>query len=170
MRSVLLVLSLVATLALLPGVAFAHGGASISIAGHIHANGPMEVTGVDFEPGELVTLELRRQGMAPIPLGTASAAADGSFRVALHVPAEVMSGLYELTAVTGNETTTAEATIAAAAEGGTDTPAAQTGIVENDRPAAETVGLVLVTALAAAGGAAIILLGRRHAARPYASS
>jgi hypothetical protein len=165
------VVVIVAALALVPQFAAAHGQSEVAVTGHPHSDGPIEIKGTDFGPGEVVQLELRKQGEPSVTLGAAPVGADGSFAITLHVPSSVQPGLYELVAVTGNETTSAEATILAlpgtdAASGGTATNEE----VSNDRPTGETVGLAIVTALLALLGGAIVLIERRQAARPLGES
>ena len=159
---------IVAALAFVPQLAAAHGGSEIAITGHPHPDGPIEIKGTDFEPGEVVKLELRKQGHASEPLGPAPVGADGTFAITLHIPSSVAPGLYELVATTGDETTSAEATILSAA----GKNAAGGGLtaeedVNNDRPTGESVGLAVVTAVLGLAGAAIVLLERRLPARPF---
>lgn len=164
---ILTIVVMVAALALVPQFAFAHGGSAVAVAGHPHSDGPIEIKGTDFDPGEVVQLELRKQGAASVPLGPAPAGADGAFDITFYVPATVEPGLYELVATVGNETFSAEATILSGPD--ENAPSAGTAAdqdVNNDRPTGETVGLAIVTALLAAAGAAIVLLERRRAARP----
>lgn len=169
MRTLAAIAALVA-LGLLPGVAAGHGDSTVAVAGHPHADGPIEIEGSDFEADEVVTLELRKQGQAPVLLGSVPVEPDGTFEVTLHVPADVRPGLYELVATAGDESTSAEATVLeppdGAAPGAEQSPLED---IDNDRPGSETAGLAVVTALAAVGGAAIILLGRRRPARPLSS-
>jgi hypothetical protein len=167
----LTVMVIVAAFALVPQFAAAHGGSEVAIMGHPHPDGPIEIEGTDFEPGEVVQLELRKQGEPSVPLGPVPVGADGAFTITLHVPGTVQPGLYELVAIAGDETTSAEATVLAvpgenAARGGT----AADEEVSNDRPAAETVGLAIMTAVLALVGAAIVLIERRQAARPLPDS
>lgn len=104
-------IAVLAALGLLPDVASAHGGSEVAVTGHPHADGAIEIEGSDFEANEVVTLELRKQGQAPVLLGSVPVEADGTFEVTLHVPAEVRPGPYELVADAGDERTSAEATI-----------------------------------------------------------
>lgn len=157
-------------LALFPGVVAAHGDSKVAVAGHPHTDGPIEIEGSDFEANEVVTLQLRKQGQAPVLLGSVPVEPDGTFEVTLHVSAEVRPGLYELVANAGDESTSAEATILER-PGGTvpgvgDNP---TEDISNDRPVAETAALAVVTATVAAAGAGIILLGHRKRPRPFTS-
>lgn len=148
----------------IPGMAAAHGDSTVAVAGHPHADGPIEIEGSDFEADEVVTLELRKQGQAPVLMGSVPVEPDGTFEVTLYVPADVRPGLYELVGSTGEESTSAEATILAPPDGAVfGTESAPLDDVSNDRPGGETAGLALITALVAAAGVAIILLGRRPA-------
>lgn len=162
-------LTAIATLALLalcPGVVAAHGDSTVAVAGHPHADGPIDIKGGDFEANEVVTLELREQGQAPVLLGSVPVEPDGTFEVTLQVPADVRPGLYELVAIAGEESTSAEVTILEPPEGSSsDAGTTEEEDISNDRPKGETVGLAIVTAVLAAAGGAIILLGRRDSAR-----
>ena len=169
MRTLAAIAVLVA-IGLLPGTVAAHGDSTVAVAGHPHADGPIEIEGSDFEANEVVTLQLRKQGQAPVLLGSVPVEPDGTFEVTLHVPAEVRPGLYELVANAGDESTSAEATILER-PGGTvpgvgDNP---TEDISNDRPVAETAALAVVTATVAAAGAGIILRGHRKRPRPFTS-
>lgn len=164
------VIAVLAILALLADVAAAHGDSEVAVAGQPHADGPIEIEGSDFEANEVVTVELRKQGQAPVLLGSVPVEADGTFEVTLHVPAEVRPGLHELVASTGDESASAEATILERPSG--TVPGAgdnSTEDVGNERPVGETAALAVVTAVLAAGGLAIVLLDRRRAARPLSS-
>ena len=163
-------IAVLAALALLPGVVAAHGDSTVAVAGHPHADGPIEIDGSDFEANEVVALELRKQGQAPVLLGSVPVEPDGTFAVTLHVPAEVRPGLYELVATAGDESTSAEATILETPGGAM--PSSGDTVVEdisNDRPAGETAALSVVTAALAAAGGGIVLLGRRNRPRPLPS-
>ncbi|MCK6564451.1 MAG: hypothetical protein L6Q80_06825 [Dehalococcoidia bacterium] len=159
-------IAVLAALGLLPDVASAHGGSEVAVTGHPHADGAIEIEGSDFEANEVVTLELRKQGQAPVLLSSVPVEADGTFEVTLHVPAEVRPGPYELVADAGDERTSAEATIlerpGGTAPGAGDNP---TEDISNDRPVAETAALAFITAVLAASGLAIVLLDRRRRAR-----
>lgn len=159
---------LIATLALLaPGPALAHGGAEVAVTRRPYAGGPIEIEGTDFEEGELVTLELRKEGQAPVLLGSVPVEAGGTFAVTFHVPTEVRPGLYELLATVEDESTSAEVTLLDPPGGsGNEGPDNEVQHISNDRPSAEAAGLGIVTALLAAGGAGIILAGRRRPVRP----
>lgn len=162
--------AVLAALALLPGVVAAHGDSAVAVAGHPHADGPIEIKGTDFEANEVVALELRKQGRVPVLLGSVPVEPDGTFEVTLHVPAEVRPGLYELVATAGDESTSAEATILETPGGAV--PSSEGTLVEdisNDRPVGETAALLVVTAALAAAGGGIILLGHRNRPRPLGS-
>lgn len=154
---------LVAALALIPQLAAAHGGSEIGVTGHPHPDGPIDISGMGFLPGEVVTIELRKAGMPSVRLGPVPAGADGSFAVTFHVPASVQPGLYQLAAVSADDTTIAEATILAPpSASGASTSTATAATVTSNRPVAETISLWVVTAAVAALGAAIVLAERRQ--------
>ena len=137
------------------------------MTGRPYAGGPIEIEGTDFEEGELVTLELRKEGQAPVLLGSVPVEAGGTFAVTFHVPTEVRPGLYELLATVEDESTSAEVTLLDPPGGsGNEGPESEVQHISNDRPSAEAAGLGIVTALLAAGGAGIILAGRRRPVRP----
>ncbi|MBA4180564.1 MAG: hypothetical protein C0506_08260 [Anaerolinea sp.] len=170
MKALMAVL-IVAALALLPQFVAAHGGSEVAITGHPHPDGPIEIKGTDFEPGEVAQLELRKQGEQTLVLGQATAGPDGTFAITLHLPSTVRPGLYTLVAASGEETTSAEATILGVlgqSIAGGATTADET--VSNDRPTGETVGLAIVTAVLGALGVAVILNERRQSARPFQES
>lgn len=167
----LMVVATLAALALVPQFAAAHEGAEVGIVGHTHPDGPIEIEGTDFEPGEVVQLELRKQGAPNVPLGRAPVGADGTFAITLHVPSDVEPGLFQVVAIAGNDTISADATILAVADedaAGGGTAAGED--VSNERPAGETVGLAIATAVLALLGAVIILLDRRRAPKPLPGS
>ncbi len=148
---------------LLAATVFAHG-TEVSVVGDVRPNGPIEIRGEEFEPDDQVRLELKKEGVQPIELGRVSAEADGSFSITLHLPATVSPGIYEL-AADGKESATTEVTVLEPAAGGTE-PAPErqeTESVSSDRPAGETVGLALATALLAALGAGLLWLSRTRA-------
>lgn len=163
-------IAVLAAIGLLPGTVAAHGDSAVAVAGHPHADGPIEIEGSDFEANKLVTLQLRKQGQAPALLASVPVEADGTFEVTLHVPAEVRPGLYELVADAGDERTSAEGSIlerpGGTVPGAGDNP---TEDISNDRPVAETAALAVITAVLAVGGLAIVLLDRRLTARHLSS-
>lgn len=157
-------LIIAALLALLPASLFAHG-TEVSVGGDVRPDGPIEIRGEELDPNDHVRLELRKGGVEPVELGTVAVEADGSFSITLHLPATVSPGIYEL-AADGKESATTEVTILEPVADGAE-PAAEheeTENVSSDRPAGETVGLALVTAVLAALGAALLWLSRT---RPY---
>lgn len=168
MRAQLVGFSLIAALLLLPGAASAHGEPVVAVTGHPHPDGPISVSGDDFEANDLVRLELRRKGEEPIALGTVPVSEDGTFEITLHLSAEVRPGLYELVAIGGDETVSAEATILGPVGGAAQNATAAVDDVTNNRPAGETVGLAIATALIALAGGAIVLFGRRERTRRLA--
>lgn len=164
-------LVIVAALSLLPLSAMAHGGSEIAVTGHTHPNGPIEIRGQAFNAGEIVALELRKQGEPALQLGSTPAGADGSFAVTLHVPETVRPALYQLVAVVGQETTSTEVTILRQPGQSANAPAAAANVsIINSRPGAETAGLAVVTALMAIAGGAVVLLERRRAAHLLAEN
>jgi hypothetical protein len=145
------------------GAILAHEGTAISVQGAVRANGPIEIEGEDFEPGDVVRIELRKDGVAPVELGRVPVEADGTFITTLHLGADVQPGLYEL-AADGQESASFDLTVLAAAEGSSGASETQPQeSVSNDRPAGETVGLVLFTVVLAAAAAGLLWLSRTKA-------
>lgn len=165
MRTAAAVAIAIAIAAVLPAVVSAHEGTEITVAGEIRPNGPIEITGEDFEAGDVVRIELRKQGAAPIELGTVPVESDGSFAATLHVPETVESGIYQL-AADGEESAETEVTVLEPAEGSevVSEPEASRE-VSSDRPTGETIGLVVTAFLLAAAGAGLLALSRT---RPHA--
>lgn len=141
----------------------AHEGTEISVKGEVRPNSIIELEGEEFAPNDAVRIELRKQGAEPILLGRISADANGAFIAELHVPASVSPGIYRL-AAEGKESATAEITVlSAASSSGAAANASATGDVSNDRPAGETIGLALFSALLAAAGLAALWFSRTRA-------
>ena len=160
----LIIAAAVAAIALLPAIASAHGGTDVTVRGHLHPGGPIEIVGEDFAPNDVVRIELRKDGVEPFELGRIPADKDGGFTETLHIPASVPPGLYEL-AAEGQKSATADVTIleppagsAVAAE-----PAVAAGSVSNDRPAGETLGLAVFTAAIALAAVGLLWASRTHA-------
>lgn len=165
-----LLVPLFLVLALLPAAALAHEGTEVSVNGDVRPNGSIEVEGADFEPNDVVRIELRKDGVEPVELGTVQVGADGSFVETLHVPATVRPGLY-LLAADGQESATFDVTVLEPADGSEPaTPAGESAAsVENDRPVAETIGLAVFTALVAAAAAAALWWSRTRP-RPFSET
>lgn len=144
----------------LPSIVSAHEGTEVTVAGEIRPNGPIEVTGEDFEPGDVVRIELRKQGATPIELGTVPVESDGSFTATLHVPATAQPGIYQL-AADGEESAETEVTLLEPAVGSQVVlEPEEGGEVSSDRPSGETVGLAVATVLFALTGIALLALSR----------
>lgn len=149
-----------ALLALLPASVSAHEGTAISVVGEIRPNGPIEITGEDFGPGDVVRIELRKQGVAPIQLGTVPVETDGSFAATLHVPATAGPGIYQL-AADGQESAETEVTVLEPEAGSeVESEPAEGGEASSDRPASETVALAAAAVLLAAVGLGFLALSR----------
>ena len=162
MRVLWLALALV-TLGLLPSAVLAHEGTEVSVRGEVRPSGPIEVTGEEFAPNDIVRIELRKEGVNPIELGRVPADGEGAFSVTLHVPATVRPGLYRI-AAEGKESATADVTVLEPAEGNVNIepePLAD-GSVSNDRPTGEVVGLAALTAAIAVVGAGLLWFSRTH--------
>lgn len=152
--------------AMLTATVSAHEGTAISAAGEIRPNGPIEITGEDFEPGDTVRIELRKQGTAPIELGAVPVETDGSFTATLHVPETAESGIYQL-AADGQESAEVEVTVLEPADGSeVVSEPGEDGDVSSDRPASETIGLVIATLLIALAGTALLALSRTRSHQP----
>jgi len=94
-RSVFLTSLLVVSLAVFgPPTASAHEGTEIAVEGQVRADGSIELEGEEFAPNDIVRIELRKEGVEPIPLGNVHADATGAFNETLHVPASVRSSIY----------------------------------------------------------------------------
>jgi hypothetical protein len=160
-----LVLALVATVAgLAPAAVLAHGGTNVSVTGDVRANGPIAITGEDFDANDSVRLELRKEGVAPIALGDTAADADGGFAITIHLPASVTPGIYEL-AAEGADSASTEVTVLPATAGETAPQQSEpTASVSSDRSTAEAIGLAVLTAALALGGAGLLWLSRTHRA------
>lgn len=151
--------------ALLPGMAYAHGGTQVNVKGDVRANGAIEIAGEDFAANDVVRIELHREGVEPAELGRIPADQDGNFDETLHVPASVPAGIYEL-AADGEESATTQVTILEPAAGepaGAPQPEVATGAVENHRPTGETIGLAAFVAVIALGAAALLWTSRTKA-------
>lgn len=145
---------------LLPATTFAHEGTEVSVVGEIRPNGSIEVTGEDFEAGDVVRIELRKQGTQPIELGTVPVESDGSFVATLHVPETAQPGIYQL-AADGEESAETEVTVLEPAEGSEVVPGPEAGQdVSSDRPAGETTALAIATVLVALAGAGLLALSK----------
>lgn len=167
-RSVPLLLMLL-SLAVLPLTASAHGGTVVTVRGHPHRDGPLEVEGEEFAPNDVVRIELRRGDAEPFELGQVQADADGAFSHTFHVPATVEPGFYEL-AAEGEESASTEATILATPEGGApaiEPEPSPAEPVSNDRPAPEVIGLAVFTAGIAVLAVGLLWISRT---RPRATS
>lgn len=153
-------------LALLPATALAHEGTEVSVVGEIRPNGPIEIKGEDFESGDVVRIELRKQGTEPIELGSVSVESDGSFAVTFHVPATAAPGIYQL-AADGEESAETEVAILEPADGSGEVPEpGESGEVSSDRPAGETAGIAVATILVATTGIGLLAFSRTRAHRP----
>ena len=151
------------TLGLLPSAVLAHEGTEVSVRGEVRPAGPIEVTGEEFAPNDVVRIELRKEGINPIELGRVPADGEGAFSATLHVPASARPGLYQL-AAEGQESDTTDVTVLEPAEGPVDIepePLAG-GSVSNDRPTAEVLGLAALTAAIALVGVGLLWLSRTH--------
>jgi hypothetical protein len=150
--------------AFLPLAAIAHGGTEVSVKGDVRADGPIEIVGADFAANDVVRIELRREGTQPIELGRIPADGAGTITATLHVPASVRAGLYQI-AADGQDSATAEVTILAATSEITDAPAqpASANAIENQRPAGETIGLAVFTAIVAVVAVGLLWVSRTHA-------
>lgn len=156
-----------AAVALLPAATYAHEGTEVTVVGEIQPNGPIEIKGEDFEPGDVVRIELRKQGAAPIALGTVQAETDGSFAATLHVPATAEPGIYQL-AADGQESAETEVTVLKSAnETAAEPEPEKSGDVSSDRPASETVALAVTAVLLAATGLGFLALSRT---RPHVAA
>lgn len=142
----------------------AHEGTEVSVKGEVRPGGPIEIEGEEFEANDVLRIELRKNGVEPIELGRVPADAEGAFGVTLHIPDTVAPGLYIL-AADGEESATFDVTVLEPVEG--SEPGAQPeGAVEdvsNDRPAGETVGLAIFTAVLAVAALAVLWAGRTQA-------
>jgi hypothetical protein len=156
----------VAVMALVPAAALAHGGPEVGVQGDIHAGGGIDVTGEDFPEGELVTISLLKDGGESLVLGTVTAGEDEAFEAVFHVPDDLRPGLYQLGAVSGDESASAQVTVLEAADGSLPSSPPAALAVSNDRPTTEAMTLAVVTAGIAALGVLLLWLGRtrpRHA-------
>jgi hypothetical protein len=165
MRIHWLVLTLVLA-ALVPSAVIAHGGPAVGVQGDVRAGGGITVTGEDFPPGEAVDIALEKAGIEPLVLGAVTVEEGDAFEVVFHVPENLRPGLYQLVAVSGDESASAQVTVLAAAEGGVPSGPPPALVVSNDRSGSETALIALLTAAIAAMGALLLWLGRtrpRHA-------
>ncbi len=150
MRVVLAIAAIV--LSLLPAQLYAHGGTEVVVRGDVRADTLMNIEGEEFDPDDLVRIELRKQGAEALQLGEVKADSGGSFTVSFHLPANVAAGLYTL-AAEGRDSATTDVTVLAPL--GPDEPplTEPTASVRSDRPVEETIGLWLfVVGLAVVGG------------------
>ena len=152
-------------LSLLPAQLYAHGGTEVVVRGDVRADTLMNIEGEEFDPDDVVRIELRKQGAEPFQLGEVKADGEGSFTVSFRLPANIAAGLYTL-AAEGRESATTDVTVLAPLGGDEPSLAEPTASVGSDRPVEETIGLwLLVAGLAAAGGALLWFSGRKpHAA------
>lgn len=145
-----------ALLLVLPTVVSAHGGTELVVGGTPQVDGSIELTGEGFDPNATVRVELQRANAAPIDLGSVQTDEEGDWSATLHVPADAAPGLYQVVATGEDESASAEVTLLAAAGGGPAGEASTPPRVSNDRPAAETFGLLVLAAALAAGGVALL--------------
>lgn len=157
-----------AALALLPAAALAHGGSEVAVQGEIRPGGGVTITGEEFPAGSVVRLELRKDGGEPVVLGTVTVGGDEAFETTLHVPEGLRPGLFQLVAVGDDESASAEVTVLRAAGPAAQTQPAAAAVVappSYDRPASETVALVVLIAAVAALGGLLLWLGRTRPRR-----
>lgn len=158
-----MLVALVLALALFPTAARAHGGTEVTLQGDVRPGGPIDIVGEDFEPNDVVRIELRKDGVEPIELGRVPVDSEGAFTQTLHVPADVRPGLYQL-AADGKESATFDVTVLASTDGAeeVDTAGAAQESVSNDRPTREAVGLVIFTVVIALAAVALLWASRTH--------
>ena len=155
--------ALVGLLAFFPVAALAHEGTEVTVKGDVRPDGPIEIEGEGFEPNDIVRIELRRDGVEPVELGRIPADGEGAFTETLHVPGTVTPGLYQL-AADGEESATFELTVLGPEEG-SERAASESSAepVSNDRPAGETIGLAIVTAVIAVAAGGLLWFSRTRA-------
>jgi chondroitin AC lyase len=139
------------------------GTPTLQVTGTPIVGGLITVSGLAFEPGTIVTVELHSE---PVELGTATVDGTGAFSLMATIPADTDPGAHEIVVLGGGvELATLALTIApAASDGGPgttpadDDPLAGTGI----DPLAMGTGLALALLLLVGGAAAVVLRRRRH--------
>jgi chondroitin AC lyase len=139
------------------------GTPTLQVTGTPIVGGRITVSGLAFEPGTIVTVELHSD---PVELGTATVDGTGAFSLTATIPADTDPGAHEIVVLGGGvELATFALTIApAASDGGPGTtpadgdPLAGTGI----DPIAMGNGLALALLLLVGGAAAVLLRRRRH--------
>lgn len=164
----ILIATMLAAAAILPAAAFAHGGTEVTVKGDVRPNGPIQVTGKEFSPNDVVRIELRKAGVEPVELGRVPADAEGNFDETLHVPASLPAGLYQL-AADGTESATTELTIlepATGAPAAAEQPVGAPAPAENQRPTGETIGLAVFTAVIAVAAVGLLWVSRTRAHAP----
>ena len=155
---------LILALALLPTAALAHEGTEVTVRGDVRPGGPIDIVGEEFEPNDIVRIELRKDGVEPIELGRIPADGEGAFTETLHVPADVRPGLYQL-AADGEESATFDVIVLDPTEGAPEvepTGEAQES-ASNNRPAGETLGLTIFTGVIGLAAVALLWASRTHA-------
>lgn len=159
-----ILVALFLVLALVPTAALAHEGTEVTVEGDVRPGGPIAIQGEEFEPNDIVRIELRKDGVEPIELGRVPADDEGAFNETLHVPTDVRPGLYQL-AADGEESATFDVTVLEPTEGTGEAEAIgeAEGSVSNDRPAGETVGLAIFTGVIALAAVALLWTSRTHA-------
>ncbi len=158
-----ILISLFVAAALAPIAVAAHG-TKVTVRGHLHPNGPIEITGEDFAPNDIVRIELRKEGVEPIELGRIPADADGGFTETLHIPASVPAGVFTL-AADGKESATFEVTVFERPEGenpAAATPSEANASVSHHRSTAETAGLASFLAAIVLAALGLLWLSRTH--------
>ena len=159
-----MLVALFLVLALVPTAALAHEGTEVTVKGDVRPGGPIAIEGEEFDPNDIVRIELRKDGVEPIELGRVPADDEGAFSETLHVPADVRPGLYQL-AADGEESATFDVTVLEPTEGAGEAEGVgeAEGSVSNDRPAGETVGLAIFTGVIALAAVALLWASRTHA-------
>lgn len=151
-------------LALIPTTALAHEGTEVTVKGDVRPGGPIEIEGEEFEAGDIVRIELRKDGVEPIELGRIPVGEDGTFTATLHIAVDTRPGLYQL-AADGEESATFDVTVLEPAEDAAATEPTRDSqeFGSNNRPAGETIGLAVFTGGIALGGIALLWVSRTRA-------
>ena len=156
MRRTLVLAAALAALVIPVGIVTAHSGsgeASVQVEpASVDAGATVVFAGTGLEPDSDRDLVLAGDGMV-IDFGVVKTDATGMFSKDLQIPAHVPTGAFELRAI-GDETLTATLQVTGAAGGsGSTSPAAAETVVGRSRSGLEQAAfLLLVVALAVAGG------------------
>lgn len=165
-RSALAAAAFALLLALAPTTAIAHeGGGEEEVAvepAEVTAGDSVVAAGRGLEPDDERVLVLAGAHLV-VDFGTVTTDDEGRFEIELTIPGHLPSGTYELRAI-GDETVTATLAVTAAPGGAEASAAADDpsqAVVPRDRTPVELGVILVLAALAAAGGGFLVMRAER---------